>query len=103
MFGSLRSLWIFVDPTSDKPNVNEDDFTYDDAENEIIMLTNTEETIPAGMRHNKKKRKSKIRHKYFCRFFKRNVVFQSHHKTNIYFKIYPTNLARFELISSNRF
>lgn len=55
MFGSLRSLWIFVDPTSDKPNVNEDDFTYDDAENEIIMLTNTEETIPAGMRHNKKK------------------------------------------------
>ncbi|XP_065936902.1 uncharacterized protein [Magallana gigas] len=47
MFGSLRSLWIFVDPTSDKPNVNEDDFTYDDAENEIIMLTNTEETIPA--------------------------------------------------------
>lgn len=57
MFGSLRSLWIFVDPTSDKPNVNEDDFTYDDAENEIIMLTNTEETIPAGMRHNKKKPK----------------------------------------------
>lgn len=55
MFGSLRSLWIFVDPTSDKPNINEDDFTYDDAENEIIMLTNTEETIPAGMRHNKKK------------------------------------------------
>lgn len=52
MFGSLRSLWIFVDPTSDKPNINEDDFTYDDAENEIIMLTNTEETIPAGMRHN---------------------------------------------------
>lgn len=47
MFGSLRSLWIFVDPTSDKPNVNEDDFTYDDAENEIIMLKNTEETIPA--------------------------------------------------------
>uniref|UniRef100_A0A8W8LM02 Kinesin motor domain-containing protein n=1 Tax=Magallana gigas TaxID=29159 RepID=A0A8W8LM02_MAGGI len=47
MFGSLRSLWIFVDPTSDKPNIIEDDFTYDDAENEIIMLTNTEETIPA--------------------------------------------------------
>lgn len=68
MFGSLRSLWIFVDPTSDKPNINEDDFTYDDAENEIIMLTNTEETIPAGMRQNKKKRKGKIRHKYFCRF-----------------------------------
>lgn len=57
MFGSLRSLWIFVDPTSDKPNINEDDFTYDDAENEIVMLTNTEETIPAGMRHNKKKTK----------------------------------------------
>lgn len=55
MFGSLRSLWIFVDPTSDKPNIIEDDFTYDDAENEIIMLTNTEETIPAGMRYNKKK------------------------------------------------
>lgn len=54
MFGSLRSLWIFVDPTSDKPNINEDDFTYDDAENEIVMLTNTEETIPAGMRHIKK-------------------------------------------------
>lgn len=53
MFGDLRSLWIFVDPT-DKPNITEDAFTYDDAENEIIMLTNTEETIPAGMRHNEK-------------------------------------------------
>lgn len=60
MFGSLRSLWIFVDPTSDKPNINEDDFTYDDAENEIIMLTNTEETIPAGMRHNKKNERAKF-------------------------------------------
>lgn len=86
MFGSLRSLWIFVDPTSDKPNINEDDFTYDDAENEIVMLTNTEETIPAGMRHIKKKRKGKSRQKYFCRFLKRNV-FKSHHKTNRYFKI----------------
>lgn len=69
MFGSLRSLWIFVDPTSDKPNIIEDDFTYDDAENEIIMLTNTEETIPAGMRYNKKKRKGKNCQKYFCVFF----------------------------------
>lgn len=103
MFGSLRSLWIFVDPTSDKPNINEDDFTYDDAENEIIMLTNTEETIPAGMRHNKKKRKGKICHKYFCRFLKRNVVFKLHHKINRYFELYPTRLARFELISSKRF
>lgn len=59
MFGSLRSLWIFVDPRSDKPNLTEDDFTYDDAENEIIMLTNTEENIPAGMRHNVETKRQK--------------------------------------------
>lgn len=70
MFGSLRSLWIFVDPTSDKPNVNEDDFTYDDAENEIIMLTNTEETIPAGMRHNKKNGRAKFVTNIFVDFLK---------------------------------
>lgn len=68
MFGSLRSLWIFVDPTSDKPNINEDDFTYDDAENEIVMLTNTEETIPAGMRHIKKNERAKVVKNIFVDF-----------------------------------
>lgn len=68
MFGSLRSLWIFVDPTSDKPNIIEDDFTYDDAENEIIMLTNTEETIPAGMRYKKKNERAKIVRNIFVFF-----------------------------------
>lgn len=65
MFGSLRSLWIFVDPTSEKPNITEDDFTYDDAENEIIMLTNTEETIPAGMQHDKKNRNGNKSSQFF--------------------------------------
>lgn len=68
MFGSLRSLWIFVDPTSDKPNINEDDFTYDDAENEIVLLTNTEETIPAGMRHIKKNERPKVVKNIFVDF-----------------------------------
>lgn len=48
MFGSLRSLWIFVDPTSKESNQNLDTFTYEFAEDEIILQTNTEETIPAG-------------------------------------------------------
>lgn len=48
MFGSLRSLWIFVDPTSKESNQNLDTITYEFAEDEIILQTNTEETIPAG-------------------------------------------------------
>lgn len=48
MFGSLRSLWIFVDPTSTESNQNLDTITYELAEDEIISQTNTEETIPAG-------------------------------------------------------
>lgn len=48
MFGSLRSLWIFVDPTSTESNQNLDTITYEFAEDEIISQTNTEETIPAG-------------------------------------------------------
>lgn len=48
MFGSLRSLWIFVDPTSTETNQNLDTITYELAEDEIISQTNTEETIPAG-------------------------------------------------------
>lgn len=47
MFGSLRSLWIFVDPTSKESNQNLDTITYEFAEDEIILQTNTEETIPA--------------------------------------------------------
>lgn len=48
MFGSLRSLWIFVDPTSMESNQSLDTNTYEFAEDEIILQTNTEETIPAG-------------------------------------------------------
>lgn len=48
MFGSLRSLWVFVDPTSKESNQNLDTITYEFAEDEIILQTNTEETIPAG-------------------------------------------------------
>lgn len=48
MFGSLRSLWIFADPTSKESNQNLDTITYEFAEDEIILQTNTEETIPAG-------------------------------------------------------
>lgn len=48
MFGSLRSLWIFVDPTSKESNQTLDTITYEFAEDEIILQTNTEETIPAG-------------------------------------------------------
>lgn len=48
MFGSLRSLWIYVDPTSKQSNQNLDTITYEFAEDEIILQTNTEETIPAG-------------------------------------------------------
>lgn len=48
MFGSLRSLWIFVDPTCKESNQNLDTITYEFAEDEIILQTNTEETIPAG-------------------------------------------------------
>ncbi|XP_065938619.1 uncharacterized protein [Magallana gigas] len=47
MFGSLRSLWIYVDPTSKQSNQNLDTITYEFAEDEIILQTNTEETIPA--------------------------------------------------------
>eukprot|EP00105_Crassostrea_gigas_P023906 XP_011443953.1 PREDICTED: uncharacterized protein LOC105339874 [Crassostrea gigas] len=47
MFGSLRSLWVFVDPTSKESNQTLDTITYEFAEDEIILQTNTEETIPA--------------------------------------------------------
>lgn len=47
MFGSLRSLWIFVDPTSTDSNQTLDTMTYETAEDEIILQTNTEEIIPA--------------------------------------------------------
>nr|XP_034307338.1 kinesin-like protein unc-104 [Crassostrea gigas] len=46
MFGSLRSLWVYVDPTAQEPCLTIDDINYDIAEDEIILESNTNEIIP---------------------------------------------------------
>lgn len=48
MFGSLRSLWVYVDPTAQEPCLTIDDINYDIAEDEIILESNTNEIIPTG-------------------------------------------------------
>lgn len=48
MFGSLRSLWVYVDPAAQEPCLTIDDINYDIAEDEIILESNTNEIIPTG-------------------------------------------------------
>lgn len=48
MFGSLRSLWVFVDPISPSNN-NIDSITYEQAVDEIILEIDTEQIIPKGI------------------------------------------------------